>query len=129
MESIKQKLSSRKLWAAVAAAVITILTAIFKDDITSETAALIGQGVIALCCYIFGEGIVDAARLIWSEVIKKTPDAQDNISDTGAENSTVKANVKETVTIPSGATDSEIGELLRGAVEASDGGDIVIKLE
>lgn len=63
----KQKLSSRKLWAAVIAAAVTILTALFKAELTPDTVDLIGKGVIALCVYIFGEGIVDAARIIWSK--------------------------------------------------------------
>lgn len=73
----KQKLSSRKLWLAVFAAVVTILTALFKTELTAETIALIERGVMALCVYIGGESIVDAARQIWSvatatEVLEET---------------------------------------------------------
>lgn len=63
----KQKLTSRKLWAAVLAAATTILTALFKTELTPETVYLIEKGVLALCAYILGEGVVDAARLIWSK--------------------------------------------------------------
>ena len=62
----KQKLSSRKLWVAVVAAAVTILTALFKTELTAETIDLIEKGVLALCVYIGGESIVDAARQIWS---------------------------------------------------------------
>lgn len=73
----KQKLSSRKLWLAVFAAVVTILTALFKTELTAETIALIEKGVLALCVYIGGESVVDAARQIWSiatatEVLEET---------------------------------------------------------
>lgn len=71
MENInwKQKLSSRKLWAAVAAFIATTLTAIFREELTPETVTLIGKGVTALCVYIFGEGIVDAVRNIWGHAV------------------------------------------------------------
>lgn len=68
MESLKQKLTSRKLWAAVAAAATTILTALFKEELTPETVDLLSKGVVALCCYIFGEGIVDAARYVGAKL-------------------------------------------------------------
>ena len=59
---IRQKLTSRKLWAAIVAAVVAIGTALFSDSITPEAVELLSKAVVALCCYIFGEGIVDAAR-------------------------------------------------------------------
>ena len=65
----KQKLSSRKLWAAVAAFIATIITALFKAELSTETVELIEKGVLALCVFIGSEGLVDAARLIWSNVV------------------------------------------------------------
>ncbi len=62
----KQKLSSRKLWAAVAAFLATIIVALFKNEIPAEAADIISKGVIALCVYIFGESGVDIARTIWN---------------------------------------------------------------
>lgn len=41
--------------------------AIFKEDIPAEIVKLIGNGIIALCCYIFGESFVDVAREIWNK--------------------------------------------------------------
>ncbi len=64
---LKTKLSSRKLWAAIAAFAATILVAIFKDDIPPDAVSLIRNGVIALCVYIFGEAGVDIARMIWQD--------------------------------------------------------------
>ena len=64
MQSLKQKLTSRKLWAAIAAAATAIITALFKEDLSPETVDLLSKGIMALCCYIFGEGVVDAARYV-----------------------------------------------------------------
>lgn len=64
---LKTKLSSRKLWAAIAAFVATVLVAIFKEDIPPDAVSLIRNGVIALCVYIFGEAGVDIARMIWQD--------------------------------------------------------------
>lgn len=63
-EQIFQKLTSRKLWAAIAAVIITVATALLNKELSPETVDLLSKGVVALCCYIFGEGIVDAARQI-----------------------------------------------------------------
>ena len=71
MNEITRKLSSRKLWAAIIAAAATFCTAMFKEQLDAETVDLIGKGVVALCVYIFGEGIADAAGAIFGEVKKK----------------------------------------------------------
>ena len=106
----KQKLSSRKLWAAIAAAVITILTAIFKEELSAEAVDLIGKGVIALCVYIFGEGIVDVARQIWSAATETTE--------------TIVS-----VEIPSGATTEDVDKLIGEAITtAADEGTDTIKI-
>ncbi len=68
---IARKLTSRKLWAAIIAVAATFATAMFKEQLDSETVELIGKGVVALCVYIFGEGITDAARTIFGEVKKE----------------------------------------------------------
>ena len=60
----KQKLSSRKLWAAVAAAVLAVITAIFGDNLNAETVNMIKTGIYSLVAYVFGEGAVDVARII-----------------------------------------------------------------
>lgn len=60
----KQKLSSRKLWAAVLAAVFAVAAAVFGDELDAEAVDMLQTGVYGLIAYIFGEGVVDAARAI-----------------------------------------------------------------
>jgi hypothetical protein len=47
---IVRKLTSRKLWAALIAVAATFSTAIFKEQLDTETVELIGKGVVALAC-------------------------------------------------------------------------------
>lgn len=56
----KRKLTSRKLWLAVAEFVSMILIAMGKESTATQVSALImaGAGVVA---YIIGEGLTDAA--------------------------------------------------------------------
>lgn len=59
----KQKLTSRKFWAAIIS-VVTSLGVIFGiPDITTQQIAGVITAVAALIAYIIGEGIVDAARV------------------------------------------------------------------
>lgn len=51
--------------------VTTLLAAIFKESLTPEAVELISKGVIALCVYIFGEGVVDAAGVIVNNAVGK----------------------------------------------------------
>lgn len=60
----KQKLSSRKLWAAAAAAILAVLAAVFGDQMNAETVDMIKTGIYSLVAYVFGEGAVDFARII-----------------------------------------------------------------
>lgn len=64
MEMLKQKLSSRKLWAAVASAVLCVVAACFGDQLTPEVVDVLKYAVAAGVTYIFGEGIVDVARQV-----------------------------------------------------------------
>lgn len=64
MEKLKEKLSSRKLWAAVAAAVLCVVTAMFGENLTPEVVDITRYAVMAAMVYIFGEGAVDVARQI-----------------------------------------------------------------
>ena len=59
----KQKLSSRKLWCAVAAALLSAAAVLIGEEIPAEAAALIEKGVYGLIAYIFGESVVDAVRV------------------------------------------------------------------
>lgn len=121
---LKTKLSSRKLWAAVAAFAATVLVAIFKDDIPPDAVSLIRNGVIALCVYIFGEAGVDIARMIWQDSGTGTggntsgtaelpppaiPDTGTGEPDTAQNAATRKATPKEAET-HSGTTGEEEAE-------------------
>lgn len=64
MEKLKEKLSSRKLWAAIAAAVLCVVTALFGESLTPEVVDITRYAVMAAMVYIFGEGAVDVARQI-----------------------------------------------------------------
>lgn len=58
----KQKLTSRKLWMAIASFVTAILAFFGTDeDTVLKVSALIMAGATAIA-YIVGEGLVDAAR-------------------------------------------------------------------
>lgn len=58
-----QKLSSRKFWAAVVGFTTALLVAFGVDDLTIEQVSAIITGAAVLIAYIFGEGMVDAARV------------------------------------------------------------------
>jgi|GEM_PF-1868841 len=71
MNTLKTKLTSRKLWAAILAIVATLFVALFRENIPTDVADLVGKGVLALCVYIFGEAGVDIARIIWNAATEK----------------------------------------------------------
>lgn len=59
----KQKLSSRKFWAAIVA-VLSALCVIFGvDNLTMEQITGLIMSIGALIAYILGEGWVDAVRI------------------------------------------------------------------
>ena len=60
-EDIIRKLTSRKLWLAIALFVSGILTAVGKENEAQTVAGLIMQGA-AVVAYIIGEGLADAAN-------------------------------------------------------------------
>lgn len=59
----KQKLTSRKFWAAVITFVTSILVAFNVPDLTIEQVTAIIMGGASMIAYIIGEGLVDAARI------------------------------------------------------------------
>jgi len=59
----KQKLTSRKFWAAVTGFVTAILMAFKVDELTIEQVITLVSASSVLIAYIIGEGLVDAARL------------------------------------------------------------------
>jgi len=62
-DDIIRKLTSRKLWMAVALFVSGVLVAVGKDKSTAETVSgLIMQGA-SVIAYIIGEGLADSAHV------------------------------------------------------------------
>lgn len=64
MEKLKQKLSSRKLWAAIIAVIVVLAVAMLGEELTPELVTALECVVGAAVAYIFGEGAVDIARVI-----------------------------------------------------------------
>ena len=62
-----QKLTSRKFWAAIVAAITSICVIFGVENITMEQVAALVIAVGALIAYILGEGFVDAANVQKSE--------------------------------------------------------------
>ncbi len=59
----KQKLTSRKFWAAFIGFVTALLVAFGVDNLTIEQVVALITAASTLIAYIVGEGIVDAARI------------------------------------------------------------------
>lgn len=69
----KQKLTSRKFWAAVIGFITTLLIAFGLPDMTVEQVVAVVSASATLIAYIIGEGMVDAARV---EVTKDDDEVQ-----------------------------------------------------
>jgi len=59
----KQKLTSRKFWAAVIGFVTALMVAFGANDLTIEQVVSVIAASAVLIAYIVGEGMVDVARL------------------------------------------------------------------
>lgn len=59
----KQKLTSRKFWAAVIGFITALMVAFGVDDLTIEQVVALITAASTLIAYIIGEGMVDAARI------------------------------------------------------------------
>ena len=59
----KEKLSSRKFWAAVVGFVTSVLTALGASELTVEQVSVIMGAVGTLVAYIISEGYVDGQRI------------------------------------------------------------------
>ena len=59
----KQKLTSRKFWAAVVTFVTTVLVAFGVPDLTIEQVTAIITAGASMIAYIIGEGLVDSSRI------------------------------------------------------------------
>lgn len=58
----RAKLSSRKLWAAVAGFVTAVAAVLGADDMTAQQIAAVISAIGVLVAYIIGETCVDVAR-------------------------------------------------------------------
>ena len=70
MEKLKQKLSSRKMWAAVIAVIVVLAVSLLGEELTPEIVSALECVVGAAVAYIFGEGAVDIARIV-AEAVKR----------------------------------------------------------
>ena len=59
----KQKLTSRKFWAALIGFSTSMMVAFGVNDLTIEQVIAVITAASTLIAYIVGEGLVDAARI------------------------------------------------------------------
>lgn len=59
----KQKLTSRKFWAAVITFITSILVAFGVPNLTIEQVVAVVSAGSVMIAYIIGEGLVDSARI------------------------------------------------------------------
>lgn len=92
MNNLKNKLSSRKLWAAIVSVLVVVLTVFVGEDLTPELTSALECIVFTAVAYIFGEGAVDIARVIADAikkvyaVAKETVDAAEDKTEGGENN-------------------------------------------
>lgn len=96
MNNLKNKLSSRKLWAAIVAVLVVVLTVFVGEDLTPELTSALECIVFAAVAYIFGEGAVDIARVI-ADAIKKAYAVAKETMDTDEENGESGDNNENTI--------------------------------
>lgn len=75
MEVLKQKLSSRKLWAAMAGLVMGLSMVFGLDETTVSTVAGAVVSLVSVVTYIASEGRIDAAAV--GDAAGKVQDAID----------------------------------------------------
>jgi len=61
-ETLKKKLSSRKLWSALIGVAVSLMAMFGIDDMTAGQITSLISAVGVLVAYIFAEGMVDAGR-------------------------------------------------------------------
>lgn len=59
---LKQKLTSRKFWAAIIGFATPVMVLLGVDEVTREQIIALIAAAAPLVAYIVGEGLVDAAR-------------------------------------------------------------------
>ena len=81
MNKIIQKLTSRKLWVAIFAAALCVVSACFGEELTPEMVDMIKTAVSAAVAYIFGESAVDIFRQI-ADAMKEKHTVTEETADT-----------------------------------------------
>lgn len=81
----KQKLTSRKLWMAIAAFVTLIMTAVgVSNNVVAQVSAIITAGATVIA-YIVGEGLVDvslaSARTAAQQKLNQQSGTSDNVQE------------------------------------------------
>lgn len=74
----KQKLTSRKFWAAVITFITSILVAFGVPDLTIEQVVAVITAGSAMIAYIIGEGLVDVARVKKEDTTSTENEREDN---------------------------------------------------
>lgn len=83
-EDIIRKLTSRKLWLAVAALVSGLILAFGGKESTAQTVSGVILQAAAVIGYLFSEGLADAAGASGDVVVHKiAPDELPEIADDG----------------------------------------------
>lgn len=79
MSTLKQKLSSRKLWAMIVGVIIGIATIFGLDGGVIETVAGAVVSLVSLVSYMYTEGKIDAARV--SSAVAQVQDAIGSVTE------------------------------------------------
>lgn len=79
METLKRKLSSRKLWAAIAGVIAGLAMVFGLDETVISTVAGAVVSVMSLTTYIITEGRVDAAGV--KNAVQDVQDAVDIVTN------------------------------------------------
>lgn len=59
----RQKLTSRKFWAAIVSVILAVMAVFGIEDITQEQVVTLMMAIGGLIAYILGEGFVDSVRI------------------------------------------------------------------
>lgn len=80
----KRKLTSRKLWVAIASFVSMLIVALRGDNETAETVSALIMAGATVIAYVFAEGFTDAANVDGGapEEVDQAETAQDETDET-----------------------------------------------
>ena len=113
----KQKLTSRKFWAAIIAVITTILVAFNVPNLTIEQVVAVITAASVLIAYIVGEGLVDAARL-------KTEGEKEIAQSTYALMGLVQRPIAQSVYVPKPIDERDVYEKTKSSMESISPDDV-----